>query len=83
MGDCLKPAGRVFFVDDGCRSADELLAGAGSSIIRRRLNDGRSYLAVKEPLDPADLERRLAAIGWRITVTPTAGPFFWGAGTRA
>jgi hypothetical protein len=32
--------------------------------------------------EPADLERQLRALGWDITVTPTAGPFFWGAGSR-
>jgi SAM-dependent methyltransferase len=80
---CLKPGGRVFFVDDGYRTADELVEGAGSSIIRRRLKDGTSYRAVKVPLKSAELERRLCGLGWRITVTPTAGPFFWGAGGRA
>jgi hypothetical protein len=29
------------------------------------------------------LERRLRELGWDITVTPMAGPFFWGAGNRA
>ncbi|TVZ05384.1 class I SAM-dependent methyltransferase [Trebonia kvetii] len=29
-----------------------------------------------------ELERRLRELGWDITVTPTAGPFYWGAGTR-
>ena len=35
------------------------------------------------PHEPAELERQLRSLGWDITVTPTAGPFFWGAGNRA
>jgi hypothetical protein len=35
------------------------------------------------PHTPADLERRLTELGWRISVRSTAGPFFWGAGRLA
>ena len=83
VADCLEPDGRVFFVDDGYRTADELIEGEGSTTIRRRLMDGTPYRIVKVPLRPADLERRLVRLGWRIEVRPTAGPFFWGAGCRA
>jgi demethylmenaquinone methyltransferase/2-methoxy-6-polyprenyl-1,4-benzoquinol methylase len=38
----LKPGGRVVFVDDGYRTPDELVHGADSERIRRRLNDGIS-----------------------------------------
>jgi hypothetical protein len=51
--------------------------------IQRRLTDGTAYRIVKVPHRPADLERQLTRIGWRIKVHPTSGPFFWGAGTRA
>jgi SAM-dependent methyltransferase len=78
---CLEPEGRVFFVDDAYRTPDELIEGEASSTIRRHLNDGTAYRAVKVPHRPADLERRLARLGWRIPVTQTSGPFFWGAGT--
>ena len=81
IANCLNPAGRVFFVDDAYRTPDELIEGESSSTIRRRLNDGTAYRAVKVPHRPADLEQRLKQLGWRITVTPTSGPFFWGAGT--
>jgi SAM-dependent methyltransferase len=81
--DCLAPGGRVFFVDDAYRTADELVEGAASSTIRRRLNDGSTYRAVKVPHTPRALERRLAQLGWEIAVSSTAGPFFWGAGGRA
>jgi demethylmenaquinone methyltransferase/2-methoxy-6-polyprenyl-1,4-benzoquinol methylase len=54
----------------------------GSSTIRRRLNDGTPYCAVKVPHRPADLEQQLTKLGWRIRVTPTSGPFYWGTGTK-
>jgi SAM-dependent methyltransferase len=79
----LTPRGRVFFADDGYRTPDELIEGPASSTIQRRTPDGTAYRLVKVPHEPAHLERRLRALGWDITVTPTAGPFFWGAGTRA
>ena len=83
VDDCLAPGGRVFFADDGYRTADELVDGAASSTIRRRLRDGSTHRVVKVPHTPRALERRLAQLGWEIVVSPTAGPFFWGAGGRA
>jgi ubiquinone/menaquinone biosynthesis C-methylase UbiE len=83
ISDCLKPDGRVFFVDDGYRTPDELIEGESSSTVCRRLNDGTSYRAVKVPHQPADLEKRLTALGWRITINATTGPFFWGTGSVA
>ena len=79
----LAPGGRVFFADDGYRTLDELIEGPASSTIRRRTPDGTAYRIVKVPHEPAGLERQLRELGWDITVTPTAGPFFWGAGSRA
>jgi SAM-dependent methyltransferase len=79
----LAPGGRVFFADDGSLTAEELVEGESSTTIERRLNDGTAHRAVKVPHEPQALERRLARLGWRITVTPTSGPFFWGAGCRA
>ncbi|MDQ3822204.1 MAG: class I SAM-dependent methyltransferase [Actinomycetota bacterium] len=81
VADCLRPAGRVFFIDDAYRTQDELIEGEASSTIRRRLNDGTAYRAVKVPHRPADLEARLQRLGWRITVTATSGPCYWGQGT--
>jgi SAM-dependent methyltransferase len=78
----LTPAGRVFFVDDYYRAPEELIEGPASSTIERRTPDGTAYRIVKVPYQPAELEGQLSGLGWAITVTPTAGPFFWGAGTR-
>jgi demethylmenaquinone methyltransferase/2-methoxy-6-polyprenyl-1,4-benzoquinol methylase len=83
VDDALAPTGRVFFADDGYRTPDELIEGESSSTIQRRLTDGTPHRAVKVPHAPAELEQWLAALGWRITVTQTSGPFYWGEGTRA
>jgi trans-aconitate methyltransferase len=83
VDQCLKPEGRVLFIDDAYRTPDELIEGRASSTIRRRLRDGTAFRAVKVPHTPAELQERLADIGWRISVHGTAGPFFWGAGGRA
>jgi 2-polyprenyl-3-methyl-5-hydroxy-6-metoxy-1,4-benzoquinol methylase len=83
VAECLKPRGRVFFVDDGYRTADELVEGQTSSTIRRRLNDGTAHRIVKVPHTPHELAERLAHAGWHFDVTPTSGPFYWGAGSPA
>src|SRR5919204_5591587 len=59
VADCVKPGGRVFFADDGYRTPDELVEGEASSTIRRRLNDGTAYRAIKVPHRPKELEERL------------------------
>lgn len=81
--DCLKPQGRVLFVDDAYRTPAELVEGPSSSTIRRQVPDGTAYRLVKVPHQPEDLERRLRRLGWDIKVTTTAGPFYWGAGRRS
>lgn len=83
-GDVLElgPAGRVFFVDDAFRTPEELIEGEASSTIQRRLSDGTAHRVVKVPYRPAELEERLASLGWQFTVTQTSGSFYWGAGSR-
>jgi len=82
VADGLKEDGRVFFADDAYRTPDELVEGPSSSTIRRQLDDGRSYRLVKVPHESAELEERLSQLGWRIEVTGTFWPVYWGAGRR-
>ena len=79
--DCVKPGGRVFFVDDNVRAPDELVHGEESPVIERRLEDGTAYRAVKVPHEPADLQARLQDLGWDIVVRAASGHFYWGGGT--
>jgi hypothetical protein len=83
VADCLTPQGRVFFVDDAHRTPDELVYGESSPLVRRQLNSGSAYQVVKVPHRPDKLEHRLRRLGWRIQITQTDEPFFWGSGTRA
>jgi trans-aconitate methyltransferase len=80
---CLKPNGRVFFVDDNARTPEEFVYGEASFAIRRRLRDGTAHRAVKVSYQPAELAERLRRLGWSIGVTPVGGPFYYGAGTAA
>ena len=83
VAECLAPDGRVFFADDAYRTPDELIEGESSSIVRRRLEDGTAFRAVKVPHTPAGLQQHLTELGWRIDVHQTSGPFFWGSGSLA
>jgi SAM-dependent methyltransferase len=83
VAECLAPDGQVFFADDAYRTPDELIEGESSSTVRRRLEDGTAFRAVKVPHTPVDLQRRLTELGWRIEVHQTSGPFFWGSGCLA
>ncbi|MCZ7423756.1 class I SAM-dependent methyltransferase [Verrucosispora sp. WMMA2121] len=83
VADCLLPDGRVFFVDDGYRTVEELIEGEDSVVVQRRLTDGTAYRIVKVPYQPEDLEQQLDRMGWRIKVRSTSGPFYWGAGNHA
>ena len=82
VDEALDREGTVFFFDDNYRADVELVEGVYSPIVRRELNDGTPFRVVKIPHEPAQLERRLRALNWDITVSGTAGPFYWGIGGR-
>ena len=79
--ESLRPGGRVFFVDS-LRQQDATARDQAplddSSITRRRLNDGREFDIVKVFYEPGDLERRLAALGWRGHVSASGRHFVHG-----
>jgi ubiquinone/menaquinone biosynthesis C-methylase UbiE len=79
---CLIPGGRVLVVDDAFRTEAELVEGAASTTVERRLRDGTAHRAVKVPHEPGHLQRELRRLGWDVTVHPTRGPFYWGEGGR-
>ena len=65
----LRPGGSVFFVDNAnnaqIAAKDHHLPEADSFVMDRKLNDGRRFRVVKVFYEPAALETRLRALGWR------------------
>ncbi len=82
VAEALAPGGRVFFFDDNHRTDEEQVEGAASPIVERRLRDGTRFRVVKIPYQPQQLEQRLRALGWDVTVSGS-GPFYWGSGGRS
>ena len=82
VGDMLRPGGRAFIFDEsiGGLSPEEWTGEAG--VVVRTLEDGRRFRIVKVLWDPAELEARLASIGWRARLV-RADPFYWGTVERA
>jgi SAM-dependent methyltransferase len=77
----LAPGGSVCFVDNARDSmADVRREGPadGGFVIERLLNDGRRFRVVKIFYAPADLSRRLAAIGFAGAVRGTGSFFVYG-----
>ena len=82
VAEALMPGGHVFFFDDNYRPPAELVEGSRSPIVQRKLNDGTPFRVVKVGYEPADLEQRLRDLQWKVRVTGTSGPFYWGTGVR-
>jgi demethylmenaquinone methyltransferase/2-methoxy-6-polyprenyl-1,4-benzoquinol methylase len=82
VDEALEPDGCVFFFDDNHRTDVELVEGIHSPIIQRKLKDGTPFRVIKIPYESGELERRLRALNWDITVASTSGPFYWGTGGR-
>ena len=84
VGRALKPAGRVFLVDNARLGDSRHLVGATGEVARRRLSDGREFDIVKRFWAPEELEREVARVGWRLSVGTTAnGYFIYAPGERA
>ncbi|HEX6993953.1 MAG TPA: class I SAM-dependent methyltransferase [Gammaproteobacteria bacterium] len=77
----LAPEGRVFFIDSRrdptSTSADQRLPEAGH-VTERRLNDGRTFNIYKIYYESADLEARLARLGWEAVIRSTSRYFIYG-----
>lgn len=71
---CLSDDGRVFFIDNLRPAVTK--ARDGRSV--RTLNDGREFTIVKVYYEPSDLEAKIRALGWDVTVSATATHFLYG-----
>jgi demethylmenaquinone methyltransferase/2-methoxy-6-polyprenyl-1,4-benzoquinol methylase len=76
VGRALKADGRVFLVDNARLGDSRHLVSSTGEIARRRLSDGREFDIVKRFWEPGELEREVAAVGWRLSVNPTANGYF-------
>jgi SAM-dependent methyltransferase len=78
----LRPGGQAFFIDsllEPTTSAVDHGPVEQSGVVHRRLNDGREFDVVKIFYEPAELEQRLAGLGWRGWVRSTSRFFLYGA----
>jgi SAM-dependent methyltransferase len=84
VGRALKPEGRVFLVDNARLGDSRHLVSSTGEVARRRLSDGREFDIVKRFWEPEELEREVAAVGWRLSIRTTANGYFISAsGTKA
>jgi SAM-dependent methyltransferase len=80
----LKPAGRVFLVDNAQLGDPRHMVSASGETLRRSLSDGREFDIVKRFWAPAELEHELAMLGWQLGAGATAnGHFVFAFGQRA
>ena len=79
---CLRPNGRVAFVDEDDRVAhyDDVRVAAGVPIARRRLRDGQEFDIVKIFWAPQELAATLRDLGWNIDVRRIGDSYLYGAG---
>ena len=80
---CLKPGGRVFFIDslytpEGT-AKDHALGGPEAVSVTRRLDDGRTFEIVKVFYEPERLAAQLGALGWTADVRQTDTFFVYGS----
>jgi len=81
---CLRPGGRVGFVDEDPRARVYELAHSDEGVptATRTLADGTRHEIVKVFWDPSELQERLAGLGWHATVRATGASFYVGSGGR-
>jgi demethylmenaquinone methyltransferase/2-methoxy-6-polyprenyl-1,4-benzoquinol methylase len=80
----LKPTGRVFFVDesqpDRNDGSEQLLEDERGAAIRE-LDDGRRFRMVKVYHEPLELEERLRALGWAVSIHGAGPRIYFGLGS--
>jgi SAM-dependent methyltransferase len=79
---CLRPDGRVAFVDEDDRVAhyDDVCVIEGVPTARRTLADGREFDIVKVFWEPAELAVALRKLGWTVNVCRMGNSYLYGAG---
>ena len=84
VGASLAPGGRVFFVDSRYEptstATNHQLEGTQATTVTRNLNDGREFRIVKIFHKANELARRLASLGWHMSIHETDNYFIHGHG---
>jgi len=75
----MAPGGQVFLMDESPHGVwhEEHATDGSHEVVVRTLVDGRRFHVVKVLWEPEDLQRRLAAAGWRAALI-RRDPFYWG-----
>jgi SAM-dependent methyltransferase len=84
VAECLDENGRVFFIDElpAVQAHEQVIPGSVAPAVERPLESGARYRTVKVFYEPDELEDRLAALGWKISVHPVGWRFFYATGHR-
>jgi SAM-dependent methyltransferase len=85
VGDCLRPGGRVFLIDElpAVSAREEALPRAVAPAVARPLLDGTRHRAVKVFYRPEELCARLAQLGWAFEAAAVSDELFYAHGARA
>ena len=79
---CLAPDGRVFFVDSRrdptSTAVDHTLPNPDTTVLQRKLNDGRQFQIYKIFYDPTHLTERLRELSWDLQIQQTQHYFLYG-----
>jgi len=78
----LRPGGRIFFIDSYQSEPAEAAGQPENLLSQRELNDGRQFEIIKIFYQPTELQQRLHALGWHVTVERTTQHFLYGFGHR-
>jgi demethylmenaquinone methyltransferase/2-methoxy-6-polyprenyl-1,4-benzoquinol methylase len=84
VAECLDETGRVFFIDElpAVEAHERVIPDAVAPAAERPLSSGARYRIVKVFYPPAELRRRLAALGWKVSVQPVGWRFFYATASR-
>jgi trans-aconitate methyltransferase len=84
VGRCLKPDGRVFFIDELPAEAanEQLIPDAIAPAVERPLESGARYRVIKVFHTPDELREKLAKLGWEVMIHTIGWRFYYAIGTR-
>jgi ubiquinone/menaquinone biosynthesis C-methylase UbiE len=83
LSDCLKPGGKVFFVDQQTREVmHEDLVRSGGEVAWRTLDNGKRFKVVKHFYTPEEIRESFLAHRIRTKITCTPAHFFYVQGEK-